>query len=173
MALKLIWPQLYPGQATQEGWVAQIDYAEAQGFTAALIVVDVPTDPLESRNIRGKGDLNPRTNPEVSFPNVITWDDVAYIIQNAHLPIVIKGIGAWEDAVKAKEIGAAAVYLSNHGNRAGDGVNAPVETLLEIRKHAPELLDEIPVFVDGNVYSGTNALKLLALGAKMVGIGRP
>ena len=44
---------------------------------------------------------------------------------------------------------------------------------MEINKFAPGLVDEIPVFADGAIYSANHALKMLALGARMLGLGRP
>ncbi len=89
------------------------------------------------------------------------------------LPIVLKGIQTVEDAREAVARGAQAIYLSNHGGRQTDGVRAPLEVALEIRQQAPEVFDQIEVFADGGVRYGTDVLRLLALGVRAVGLGRP
>lgn len=78
----------------------------------------------------------------------------------------------------AYDLGVQGIVLSNHGGRSLDTAQAPMITLLEIRKHAPHLLapiirDKFQVFVDGGFRRGTDILKALALGASAVGIGRP
>jgi L-lactate dehydrogenase (cytochrome) len=51
----------------------------------------------------------------------LTWKDIGWIKSLAPgLPLVVKGIGAWEDVVLAKENGADAVVLTNHGGRQMD-----------------------------------------------------
>lgn len=94
------------------------------------------------------------------------------------MPLVLKGVQTVEDAVLAYDHGVQGIVLSNHGGRSLDTAQAPIITLLEIRKHAPHLLaseirDKFQVFVDGGFRRGTDVLKALALGASAVGIGRP
>ncbi|KAF9009171.1 FMN-dependent alpha-hydroxy acid dehydrogenase [Hymenopellis radicata] len=165
-----LWAQLYPTTMTRAEWLDWIKTRQEAGYSATVITLDVVSDPLESRNWRAG---NEHATLDAPFLNIITWDDVQYLKDNSPLPIVLKGIQTYEDAVLARDIGVAAIYLSNHGNRAADGVQSPLEVLLEIRKNAPGLVDEIPIFIDGGIYTGTNALKAIALGAKMVGLGRP
>jgi hypothetical protein len=78
-----------------------------------------------------------------------------------------------EDAALAAKYGAKAIILSNHGGRQLEGSPSSLETLLEIRKFEPQVLDKIEVYVDGGVRRGTDVLKALALGATAVGLGRP
>lgn len=68
------------------------------------------------------------------------------------------------------EIGAKGIFVSNHGARQLDGVPASIDVLRSI-KHA--VGDKCEVYLDGGVRNGTDVLKALALGAKMVFIGRP
>jgi L-lactate dehydrogenase (cytochrome) len=63
-------------------------------------------------------------------------------------------------------------WLSNHGGRQLDGAPSSLETLVDIRKHCPEVFDKCEVFVDGGIRRGSDIVKALALGAKGVGLGR-
>lgn len=89
------------------------------------------------------------------------------------LPIVLKGIQTVEDAQKAVEHGAPAIYLSNHGGRQIDGARSPLDVALEIHRQAPEVFEQLEVFADGGVRYGADVVKLLALGVTAVGVGRP
>jgi isopentenyl diphosphate isomerase/L-lactate dehydrogenase-like FMN-dependent dehydrogenase len=89
------------------------------------------------------------------------------------LPIVPKGIQTVEDAIIAVERKLPAIYISNHGGRQVDGSPSPLEVVIEIKKQAPWVFDQIEVWADGGVRYGADVVKLLALGVKAVGIGRP
>ncbi|XP_063235286.1 2-Hydroxyacid oxidase 1-like isoform X2 [Bacillus rossius redtenbacheri] len=86
------------------------------------------------------------------------------------LPIVLKGVLTAEDAVKGADAGAAAILVSNHGGRQVDGAPAAIEALPEV---ARAVGDRVEVYMDGGVTQGTDVFKALALGARMVFIGRP
>ena len=86
------------------------------------------------------------------------------------LPIILKGIQCAEDAKKAVEIGADAIWVSNHGARQLDTTPASIEVLEECVK---AVQGKIEVYFDGGVERGTDVIKALALGAKCVFIGRP
>ncbi|KAF9883891.1 Cytochrome b5 domain-containing protein 1 [Aspergillus nanangensis] len=87
------------------------------------------------------------------------------------LPIAIKGIQCWEDAVLCTNYGVHP-WLSNHGGRQLEGAPSAVETLIKIRRHAPRVFNKAEVIVDGGVMRGTDVVKAIALGAKGVAIGR-
>ncbi|KAL2204865.1 glycolate oxidase [Sarocladium strictum] len=113
----------------------------------------------------------------------LTWQDLKWVREKTSLPVVIKGIQSVEDAVMAYHHGADGIVLSNHGGRSQDTAQAPMTTLLEIRRYAPYILSPPPpsttgkprfqVLLDGGVRRGTDVIKALALGATAVGIGRP
>lgn len=89
------------------------------------------------------------------------------------LPIIIKGIQTVEDAKLAVKHEVPAIILSNHGGRQLDGTPSSLEVALEIYQEAPEVFEQIEVYADGGVRYGADALMLLSLGVKAVGIGRP
>ncbi|KAI0506034.1 glycolate oxidase [Xylaria bambusicola] len=109
---------------------------------------------------------------------MLGWEDLKWIRAATSMPVVLKGVQTVEDAALAYDLGVQGIVLSNHGGRSLDGAQAPILTLLEIRRYAPHLLlpsirDKFQVFVDGGFRRGTDILKALALGASAVGIGRP
>lgn len=89
------------------------------------------------------------------------------------LPIIPKGILTVEDARTAVALGAPAIILSNHGARHLDGAPSALQVALAIHDEAPEIYSQTEVLADGGVRYGTDVLKLLALGVKAVGMGRP
>lgn len=101
------------------------------------------------------------SNPKHTFPPV---------------PIILKGIATWEDAVLACEAGVQGIVLSNHGGRQLDMARSGVEVLLEVTEKLRERglwpNPNFHIFVDGGVRRATDVLKALALGASAVGIGR-
>lgn len=104
------------------------------------------------------------------FDRSVTWDDVAWLVEQWDGPFAIKGMSTPADARRAVEVGATAAMLSNHGGRQLDGVPAPVETVVPIRDAVGDALELI---VDGGIRRGTHVLKALALGADACSIGRP
>ncbi|KAK7757654.1 hypothetical protein SLS62_000031 [Diatrype stigma] len=167
---------------------ALVRRAEALGAAAVFLTVDSPVLGRRERDDRVKvaegedllsaeGGVAKASSRGLLNP-LLTWDDVDWLRGITRLPIVIKGVQTVEDAVLAHDRGVQGVVLSNHGGRSLDTAQAPLLTLLEIRRHAPHLLargvrDRFQVFVDGGVRRGTDVLKALALGASAVGIGRP
>jgi isopentenyl diphosphate isomerase/L-lactate dehydrogenase-like FMN-dependent dehydrogenase len=103
-------------------------------------------------------------------PSSLDWAFVDKLRKFTKMKLLLKGIEAGEDAKLAVEHGIDGVLVSNHGGRAMETGRATIEAL-------PEVVDavngRIPVFVDGGIRRGSDALKALALGAKAVGIGRP
>jgi 4-hydroxymandelate oxidase len=86
------------------------------------------------------------------------------------LPFILKGIMTVQEAEMAVEIGADAIVVSNHGGRVLDCTPGVAEVLPEI---VERVKGEIFIFADGGVRSGIDVLKILALGANGVLIGRP
>lgn len=100
----------------------------------------------------------------------VTWPDVVQIIRAWGGPFAIKGIMSVADALRARDAGATAVIVSNHGGRQLDGAISPLEVLPEIARAVGSDLD---VILDGGVRRGAHIVKALASGAKACAIGRP
>lgn len=92
------------------------------------------------------------------------------IISSTHLPFIVKGIFSVEDALRAVEAGAAAIYVSNHGGRVMDYMPGALDVLPKIREKVGK---EVKIIVDGGFREGIDIYKGLALGADFVAIGRP
>ncbi|KAF4303272.1 FMN-dependent dehydrogenase [Botryosphaeria dothidea] len=145
----------------------QLQAAEKAGFAAIVLTVDSAADGNRHRAARfGVG------SADASY-TYFTWDYYQQLRNMTRLPIIPKGIMSVEDAQKAVEVGAPAIFLSNHGGRQLDGVPSPLEIALEIHEQAPDVFKQTEVFADGGVRYGSDAIKLLALGVKAVGMGRP
>ncbi|KAI1120414.1 FMN-dependent alpha-hydroxy acid dehydrogenase [Nemania abortiva] len=143
------------------------DDAEANGHQAIVFTIDSPADGNRQRAVRyGVG------SDDTAY-TLITWDLYDELRTMTDLPIILKGIQTVEDAQIAVERGVPAIYLSNHGGRQIDGVRSPLEVAIEIHQQAPEIFSQIEVYADGGVRYGADIVKLLALGVKAVGVGRP
>lgn len=99
-----------------------------------------------------------------------TKEELREIISSTELPLIVKGIMTTDEAIIAAEAGAAAIVVSNHGGRILDHAPGAAEVLPEI---SAELKGSLTIFADGGVRFGIDVLKLLALGADSVLIGRP
>ena len=99
-----------------------------------------------------------------------TVEELSQIIKEAGIPFIVKGIMTVKGAVKAREAGAAAIVVSNHGGRVLDQCPSTAEVLPAIAK---EMAGSVTVLVDGGIRSGTDIFKALALGADGVLICRP
>jgi L-lactate dehydrogenase (cytochrome) len=105
--------------------------------------------------------------------SVLSWDLLDQLREHTKLPILLKGITTVEDALRAVEAGVDGIWLSNHGGRQADYSPSPLEIAYEIRRNAPEVFKKTEVIADSGVRYGSDVIKLLALGVKAVGLGRP
>jgi (S)-mandelate dehydrogenase len=99
----------------------------------------------------------------------LTWDTIARIRERWSRRLIVKGLLTVEDIVRAAEIGADAVAISNHGGRQLDWAVAPVDLLPAARQ---AIGDRMALLVDGGMRRGTDVIKALALGADAVFAGR-
>ena len=119
---------------------------------------------------RGAPILSSRAQRDFSARDHLDWSHLEAIRRRWKGSLVIKGILSAEDAVLAQRLGADGVILSNHGGRQLDGAVSAMRVL-------PQTVDAVgpdfPVMIDGGFRRGTDVLKALALGARMVFLGRP
>ena len=189
-----VWFQLYMyrDRGATEALVRRI---EAAGCGALVLTADASLIGRRERDIRnrfalppglsvanllaeGYGNLPPAPADSGLAAYVATfldqslsWKDLAWLRSITELPLLIKGIVRTDDALRAAEVGAAGIVVSNHGGRQLDTAPATIDVL-------PEIADALQgsgleVLMDGGVRRGTDVLKALALGARAVLVGRP
>ena len=100
----------------------------------------------------------------------LSWADLEWIKKEAGLPLIVKGVQSAKAAQMAVKVGLDAIWVSNHGGRAFDGVQATITVLPRI---AQAVDGRVPIVLDGGIRRGNDVFKALALGATAVGCGRP
>ena len=104
-----------------------------------------------------------------NFDPSIVWKDLDWIRSSWKGPLIIKGVLDPDDARAAVDIGADGIVVSNHGGRQLDGVLSSARALPAV---ADAVADRLTVLVDSGVRSGLDVVRMLALGAKGVLLGR-
>ena len=104
-----------------------------------------------------------------NFDPTVTWDDLKWVRAAWQGPLIVKGILDEEDAAHAVDLGVDGVVVSNHGGRQLDGVPSSARALPAI---AAAVGHRTTVLVDGGVRTGLDVVRMLALGARGVLIGR-
>jgi len=104
------------------------------------------------------------------FDPTLNWADIEWIKNAWGGKIILKGILDAEDAKHARDAGADAIVVSNHGGRQLDGALSSIEVLPSIVEALRGSNTE--VFLDSGIRSGQDVLKAIALGAKGTMIGR-
>ncbi|MGQ7887337.1 alpha-hydroxy-acid oxidizing protein [Paenibacillus sp. WC2504] len=168
--------------------------AERAGFSAIVPTLDRPEEGWRAQNLSlcvspfmfhfGLGNfisdpivkqkyglpLTPQTMRYLTSEPHISVEDFRYIRSLTKLPIIVKGVLHSEDAKMLINYGADGIIVSNHGGRHLDGAIAALDAL-------PSIVDvvgaRIPVMFDSGIRYGADIFKALALGAKMIFIGRP
>lgn len=99
-----------------------------------------------------------------------TVEDIKEIVNSTKLPFILKGIMTADEAELAVKAGVDAIVVSNHGGRVLDQTPGVADVLPEI---AQAVKGKITILADGGVRNGVDVLKMIALGADAVLIGRP
>jgi len=187
-----LWFQLYI-QPDRDFTRALVARAEAAGYQALVLTVDAPVNGARNREQRA-GFALPAGIAPVNLQGMralpaeplhagglsllqtellrraATWEDLRWLCGATNLPILLKGVLAPDDALRAADMGAAGVIVSNHGGRTLDGVAATIDALPAV---VAAVGSRLPVLVDGGIRRGTDVFKALALGACAVLVGRP
>ncbi|RIL14890.1 alpha-hydroxy-acid oxidizing enzyme [Acinetobacter baumannii] len=119
---------------------------------------------------RGAPILSANVLRDFSARDHLNWEHFKQIRQYWQGHLVIKGVLSVKDAGLAKEMGADGIILSNHGGRQLDGATSPIRILPNV---VQALGSDYPVMIDSGFRRGSDVLKAIALGAKMVFVGRP
>lgn len=104
-----------------------------------------------------------------NFDPSVTWQDLGWIREHWDGPLIIKGILDPDDAAEAMALGADGIIVSNHGGRQLDGVVSSAHALPAIAARCGE---RMTILADGGVRSGLDVVRMLALGARGVFLGR-
>lgn len=167
--------------------------AEACGVKAIVITVDSAVLGRRERDLRNRFTPKSRGVEIVNWANStstgggtsaasvvsartgdrdssFSWADLAWLKSVTNLPLILKGLVHPADAELAVQHGMAAVWVSNHGGRQLDGGPGTAAALPLL---ARAVAGRVPIIVDGGIRRGADALKALALGADLVGVGRP
>jgi L-lactate dehydrogenase (cytochrome) len=104
-----------------------------------------------------------------NFDPAVGWSDLDFIRSEWGGPMIVKGILDVDDAREAARRGIDGIIVSNHGGRQLDGVPSTAAALPPI---ADAVGDSLTVLVDGGIRSGLDVVRMLALGAKGVLLGR-
>ncbi len=173
-----LWFQLYVYPTLEiAAWLVR--RAEAAGYRAIVLTVDLPRLGNRERGRRNNTIIPPEPFQEANFVGVekegqpwmpLTWDSLAWLRSVTSLPIVLKGILTAEDAHLAVQHGVDGLIVSNHGGRQVDTAIPSIEAL-------PEVVEAVggrcEVYMDGGIRRGSDIMKALALGARAVLLGRP
>ena len=106
---------------------------------------------------------------DTMFDPTVTFDDLAWIKDQWHGKVVVKGVQNVDDAVKLADLGVDAVLLSNHGGRQLDRAPVPFHLLPQVKAAVG---DSVEIHLDTGIMSGQDIVAALALGADFTLIGR-
>lgn len=103
-------------------------------------------------------------------PDMLSWDNLAWLREQWTGPIFVKGITDPEDAVRVVDLGFDGVVVSNHGGRQLDSMSSAISALPEVARAVD---GRAQVLLDGGIRRGSDIVKALCLGADACLIGRP
>ncbi|TBU31122.1 FMN-dependent dehydrogenase-domain-containing protein [Dichomitus squalens] len=175
-----------------------VQHAEKRGIKALFITVDAPQlgrrekdmrqkfeaeDPAEVTGNKQQDKVDRSQGAARAISSFIDpgldWKDIPWFQSITKMPLILKGVQCWEDALQAYDLGLAGVVLSNHGGRQLDFSRSGIEILVEVTRELKARRgltfpnEKFQLFVDGGVRRANDVLKAVALGATAVGVGRP
>jgi 4-hydroxymandelate oxidase len=185
------WFQLYI-QHDRDFTLALVERAARAGAKAIVVTADAPVSGMRDRerragvtpamlgeavHLRGvrpgpvaRAGLGESLLFNGFIDTAARWSDLARLRAATRLPLLVKGIMAPDDALRAIDAGADGIIVSNHGGRVLDTLPPTIEALPVI---AAAVAGRVPLLVDGGIRRGTDVLKVIARGAQAVLIGRP
>lgn len=181
-----LWFQLY-WQGSREASLALLRRAEAAGYKVLVLTVDAAVAGVRNREQRADFQLPAGIVPVNVDPAAALlppgrdvfagpmaqapgWDEVAWLVRESRLPVVLKGLLHPLDARRAMDAGVHGIVVSNHGGRTLDTAAAPLEVIAAMRSVVGA---GYPLLLDGGIRRGSDVFKAIALGATAVMIGRP
>jgi L-lactate dehydrogenase (cytochrome) len=156
-------PKLGPGTL--------IDGALHPGWTWRLL----RSEPITFANVSGRAGVEVTDAVNLAeyinsqFDPTLSWPDLEWFRSKWSKSIVVKGVQSVDDAVRAVDLGADAIAVSNHGGRQLDGAPVPLELVAPV---SAALGDRAQVICDGGIRRGSDIVKAVALGATAAMIGR-
>jgi len=171
-------PQMFQLYAHGDhGWMGELlARVETAGYKAVALTVDVQMYSRRERDVFNR--FSPRKAMEIApnprgplpdFQSGLTWADVEWLLKTTTLPVGLKGIMTVSDARRAVDMGVKLIWVSNHGGRQLDHTQSTIEAL-------PPIVDAVAgraeIMIDGGFNRGTDVIKALARGARVVAVGR-
>ena len=133
-------------------------FKAAEDAGAIAVGIDIDAASFKTMSLKGQA-VGPKS-----------VEELRELKSHLSVPFILKGIMNVESAMAAIEAGADAIVVSNHGGRVMDTMPGTADVLPEI---AAAVAGRVKVLVDGGIREGVDILKMLALGADAVMIGRP
>jgi 4-hydroxymandelate oxidase len=159
-----------------------LDRAVLAGARALVLTADTPVvatkrhlgqtvwEITTEHFLHANEDMDDATSDDLAKADDLTPEVISWLGQRTGLPVVVKGVLRPDDARRAVDAGAAAIWVSNHGGRQLDRAVATAHALPVV---AAAVNGDAEVYVDGGIRSGIDTLTALALGARAAFVGRP
>ena len=173
------WFQLY-WQAGRDKTLELLDRALLAGCSAVVLTVDAPIKLTSLELPKGIHAVNlPQAGTGIARDNGVfsglmaqapTWEEVAWLRRQTHLPLLVKGLLHPDDAQLALDAGCDGVVVSNHGGRTLAAAPASIDCLASVVRRVN---GQVPVLFDSGIRSGQDVFTALACGAAAVLLGRP
>ncbi|MEK7372446.1 MAG: alpha-hydroxy acid oxidase [candidate division NC10 bacterium] len=154
-----------------DGWVDDhVRRAVDHGYMAFCLTVDTAVYSRRERDLARRFVKPWRVRATgFDYQAGLTWDHVKRFKDTHAIPLILKGIATAEDAALACDLGVDGIYVSNHGGRQLDHGRGTTDALPEV---VAAVGGRATIIVDGGFLRGSDIVKAVALGARVVGIGR-